>query len=88
MARSSKAYAVGDFVCVQWDDIVTFSGWEDKDTVVATEPHRCTSYGFQTKLTKKFLTLAATKGVNGNIEYNQLISIPLGCIESIKKLEV
>jgi hypothetical protein len=88
MAKSSKNYKIGDFVCVSWQDIVTFGGWQPSDTIEPVEPHKCISYGFLTLLTEKFLTLAATKGVNGRTEYNQSISIPLGCINSIKKLEV
>lgn len=78
-------YALEDFLQVDWVDIVAYSGWEEVGQPgPGTAPHACQSFGFLTRQDDEFLTLSATKGVNGRVEYNQSISIPLGCIKDIK----
>lgn len=79
-------YKVGDFLEVHWNDIICYSGWEEAGgNGPGTPPHACVSHGFLTCHTNDFLTLSATKGINGRVEYNQSITIPLGCITDIAK---
>lgn len=87
MNEESVSYAIGDLLEVTWEDIITFMGWEGLDDEWEHIPHACVSVGFLTKHTDKYLSLCATKGVNGRTEYNQGISIPLGNITNIRKLQ-
>lgn len=82
---SKVSYKLGDFLKVSWQDIIAYSGWEEIDNGgPGISPHACVSYGFLTHQTTSFLTLSATKGINDVIQYNQSISIPLGCVTDIE----
>lgn len=86
MSRKTS-YKLGDFLEVSWNDIICFSGWEVLGGEgVGTPPHACVSYGFLVSHTTDYLTLSATKGINGRVEYNQSITIPLGCVSDVKKV--
>lgn len=80
----------GMFVRVQWVDIVADSSWqefrepEDDEHAV----HDCTSFGFITRNNKKYITLSATKGVNGTTEYNQSINIPWGVVSQVDEITI
>jgi hypothetical protein len=80
----------GDFVRVSWTDIVAESGWEsyEKDEDDGKAVHACQSYGFVTRKNKTFVTVSATKGVNGGVEYNQSINIPWKSVENVEVLKV
>ena len=84
---SKVSYKLGDFLRVEWDDIVAYSGWEEIDNGgPGVSPHVCESYGFLTHQSAKFMTLSATKGMNDLVQYNQSISIPLGCVTDIERM--
>jgi hypothetical protein len=77
-----------DLVEVIWEDIVAHSGWtqsKDFNQDVAT----IQTIGWLSRETSKAFTVSASFGTDGEIiEYNQHITIPKGCIVSIKKLDI
>lgn len=69
---------------VDWQDIVVQGGWVadneiDRETLVS----ECHSVGYVTKKTDTVITLSATLGVDRKREWNQHITIPVGCITGI-----
>lgn len=76
-------FVKGLFYKVSWLDIVAVHGWvslEDK-----SDPALCMSYGWCTSINDQNVRLSGTRGDNqdgSEPEYNQSISIPLGCIKS------
>jgi hypothetical protein len=74
-------------VVIHWLDIHTSIGWEDaKDSKLA--PAECQSIGFVIADTPGFVTLASTVGCSGpeDVEVNNRICIPRGCIVRIERL--
>lgn len=78
----------GSFLKVDWVDIVADSTWQEFSEEDENGVHDCTSFGFLTRNNKKFITLSATKSVNGSTEYNQSINIPWGVIGDIKEIAI
>lgn len=79
----------GMFVRVNWVDIVADSTWQEFDNEEDEHGiHACVSFGFITRNNKKYITLSATKGANGGIEYNQSINIPWGVISTIEEISI
>lgn len=88
-SSESVSYKLEDFLAVYWNDIIAYAGWEELENGgPGHPPHACVSHGYLVKQDEEFLSLSATRGVNGRVEYNQSISIPLGCITDIKKVEL
>ena len=92
MTIDLDSLSLGEFYRIDWHDIVSGGGWVNIDQTMET--HMCSSYGFLTTVSigeksvggREFITLSATVGKNGSSEYNQHISIPIGCILSIQKI--
>ena len=77
-------------VIVHWVDITTENGWQEEDEPINV-PHLCTSYGYLSEIVVdeklgKYITISGTMGVNGSTQYNQHITIPIGCIKYIEEL--
>jgi len=72
---------------VDWEDITTATGWtSDEGIIDKAFVSKCHSIGYITKKTEGMLTLSATVGVDeGFREWNQHITIPIGCITCIDK---
>lgn len=79
----------GSFVRVNWVDIVADSTWQEFDNEEDEHGvHDCVSFGFITRNNKKYITLSATKGTNGSVEFNQSINIPWGVIQTIEEITI
>ena len=78
---------LGSLIEVVWEDIVAHSGWVQAQDLEQA-PAVIVSIGWLTVETDKFITVSATQGTMALVtEYNQHITIPKGCLLSIKKLE-
>lgn len=77
---------LGSFLEVQWDDIVTWGAWIEKDSTEGwTPPHLCTSYGFLVHDAHDFIVLSGSKGAD---DYNQHVSIPKGVVKSMREVQL
>jgi hypothetical protein len=74
-------------VIVNWYDIVTSSGWIDKDKIQsqANKIENINTIGWLSAILKDSIIVSSTLGLNGPDQYNQHIAIPIGCIKSVKK---
>ncbi len=91
MSRKREPYSVwkrDTFVRVRWVDIVADSSWQDFSNEEEKGVHDCVSFGFITRNNKHGITLSATRGVNGSVEYNQSINIPWGVISDISEVKI
>jgi hypothetical protein len=75
---------------VDWVDIVCSAGWSQKGSGI-TPPHGIHSYGYLSEVVSDdilgdYITVSASLGVNGNEEYNQHITIPIGCVRKFEVL--
>lgn len=84
----TREWKKGTFVKVDWVDIVVESSWQDFSDDNEKGVHSCMSFGFITRNNKEFITLSATKGVNGSVEWNQSINIPWGAIKDINEVKI
>lgn len=76
------------FYKVTWDDIVTDVGWASAKGE-KLKPAQCTTYGWASDVDRKGVRLSATLGDNldgSDLEYNQHIFIPIGCVQSAEKV--
>lgn len=85
-----KSYKPLPLVLVEWDDSASYveTGWK-KSHVVLNDltPGRIFSVGWVLKKTKRYLTLVA-HGSNEHREVQGEMSIPRGCIRSVKRLRI
>ena len=71
-------------VAVNWIDIVVDGGWVDKEKMESVSaPHPVDSIGYLSYVGEKYLVLSSSLSKNGPDQYNNHITIPLGCIESV-----
>lgn len=76
------------FYKVTWHDIVTDVGWSSAKGE-KLKPAECTTYGWALP-DRSGVRLSATRGDNkdgSDLEYNQHIYIPIGCIVSAVKID-
>ena len=94
LINSLHKFRYKTLVEIIWLDIVTKAGWEPLN-LLEQPPYKCKSYGFIVEITKtkrkaNFVVLAGTVSIDKDTDeidgWNQLITIPTGCIESIRKL--
>ena len=77
---------------ISWVDIVVIGGWIDKDKLEAEHktPEICSTVGFLSHWGKmgdaEYIVISSTYSANNPDQYNQHISIPLGCIVGIQFL--
>ena len=73
-----------DIVLIEWGDSKGVTSWEDLEGLEAMLPVLCYSVGFLIDDNEDYKTIAI--GLGGNQILGRL-TIPSGCIKSIKKLE-
>lgn len=80
---------IGKIVKVQWLDIVGWSGWVDEkmEAECVKKPEHCISWGYLSHVSGDaelpYVVVSGTYGTNNPNQYNQHMSIPLGCIIDI-----
>ena len=80
-----KGY-LGKQVEVEWEDIVAWGGWvgASKMGTEGTKPAHIFTQGTCSWIGDNYITISATYGGEGEgLEYNQHLTIPIGCILSI-----
>lgn len=82
----------GQRILVEWQDIFTLSEWLSFDDTLKKSKEedsiRYYTYGFFVEKTKDRLRIASTASFKGKEVdmFNDISSIPLGCIVSVKKV--
>lgn len=78
---------LGALVRCDWEDIVTSSGWQDSNKMSEiTGPHTAVSVGYVSFIHEGYIVLSSTISPNAPDQFNNHISIPIGCITSIQTL--
>ena len=72
-------------VIVEWEDITTIRGWWDEEEAKEDTPLKCISVGWKLVSTKNHLSLIASRSENADC--GDRITIPKGCIRSIRRIE-
>ncbi|KKL70148.1 hypothetical protein LCGC14_2107850 [marine sediment metagenome] len=72
-----------DIVLIEWVDSKGLTNWEDIDGLESMPPVECLSVGFLLDENESYKTIAL--GMGGNQVLGRM-TIPTGCIKSIKKL--
>lgn len=80
---------LGRKVRVTWEDIVAWGGWVglEKFEKDGQKPWLMETYGVLTWLTDSYVIISATRSIQEDAtetEYNQHMTVPLGCIKSIE----
>ena len=78
-------YKPNQILEVEWVDAESNSTWETKDEIEMPTKADFRTIGYFTRIDKKHLYLSWAIGINGN-EQRSRDSIPLGCINKIKKI--
>jgi hypothetical protein len=74
-------------VHVIWFDAHSEDAWTEKKDLTF-EPTRCHSVGYLVKRTKHAITVAGSAhGIDTDIDYSCVITIPAGCIRKVKKIK-
>ena len=71
-------------VIVEWDDVSSFSGWEDIKESKSIKPFQAKMVGWEISRNKNYLILATAFSED---ECNGRRVIPRGCIRNIRRLE-
>lgn len=90
LEKTFKNLKKGEFIRIDWHDIVTSGGWRTAE--MKPEPAcACTSFGFYTGESDlhglKSIQISATKGINGAVDYNQHITIPVATMVRVTVLK-
>lgn len=85
-----KLPALHSLVSVEWEDIVVDADWVDKDKVgnSVSPPHPVQTYGYLSFISDTYVVVSSTMSANSPDQYNNHISLPLGCITEIKTFKV
>ena len=77
-------------VSVEWEDIVVDADWVDKDKIgnSVSPPHPVQTYGYLSFISDAYVVISSTMSANSPDQYNNHISLPLGCITEIKTFKV
>lgn len=80
-----RAFRVGKFYRVVWDDIVSFSGWE---AAPKEKPHECVTMGWLSEISRQAVTISATRSqIGDDVQYNQHIVIPKKVIRIVEEIQ-
>ena len=74
-----------DMILVMWEDIVSDSSWVDKKGITDITTAVCHSLGFLIEVKERRIKLSSSYDFNA--ESGSIEVIPIGCIQSITKLE-
>ena len=70
---------------IDWEDITTHTGWERLDDCKGDEPLKCRSVGWKISSDKRYVRISSMKASDGQCA--DRVTIPRGCITSIRKVE-
>lgn len=74
-------------VSVDWLDIVVDPNWRDIEKIAEVDaPHPANSLGYLSFIADDYIVISGTVARNGPDQYNNHISIPLGCIRNVSVL--
>ena len=80
-------HAIGDWVLIEWDDIVTENSWQDKDYRFTLSDMACQAVGKVMFEDESLIQLAMIADEGGKT-FNNMAAFPKGCVKSIHKLEM